>query len=135
MSKEEHLVYISSDYSTQDNITGTVTINLPVFLNLDGNWKCAILDFYIERHLYTTPFINILADFCQTSFIHQTKELPILKRIFIDPEKKYYDFNYPTYIRLKQNSLSDFDLTFVDSSLKSINLQKFEALLHFSKNE
>ena len=141
MSEREHRFYFSSDFSTQDRVSGSFTINLPFVLNLEGEWKCAVLDFFIRSDnsdIYTSQFIYILADFCETSIILQTKEIPILRKVHLNASVQYYDFANPLYIRLKQNSLTDFELVFLDSSLLPLTLtkpSKIECMLHFIKDE
>lgn len=141
MSEREHRIYFSSDFSTQDRVTGSFTVNLPFSLNLEGVWRCAILDFFIRPDIsdsHSSQFIYILADFCQTSFIHQTTELPILKKVHLNNSAQYYDFSNPLYIPLKQSSLTDFDLVFLDSFLLPVTLtrpSKIECMIHFIKDD
>jgi len=149
MSEEEHLFYFSSKYSLQDPITGSFTINLPLTLNLEGKWKCAVLDFFIrpdnldffirpdDSNKHTSEFIYILADFCSTSFIQENKQIPILKKIGVNKGTYHYSFTHPLYIPLKQPTLTNFDLTFLDTFFEPITLHKtflIECTLHFSKN-
>jgi len=139
MSEGEHLLYFSSKYSPQDSITGRFIINLPLTLNLEGEWKCALLDFFIRPDNsddLSSEFIYILGDFCKTSFIQQNKQLPILKKVSINNSAHQYEFSYPLYIPLKQSSLTNFTLTFLDTFLKPIILHKsylIECTLHFTK--
>ena len=141
MAEREHLIYFSSDFSTQDRVSGGFIINLPFVLNLEGEWKCAVLDFFIRTDntdTHSSQFIYILADFCETSIILQTKEISILRKIHLNTSVQYYDFANPLYIRLKQNSLTDFELVFLNSFLLPIILtkpSKIECLLHFIKDE
>lgn len=139
MLEEEHLVYFSSNYSSQDLRSGGFTVNLPYTLNLEGSWKCAVLDFFIRpdnSDSNSSQFIYILADFCKTSFIHQTEQLPILKKVAVRKGSQQYQFAVPLYIPLKQNSITNFELVFLDSFLVPIKLHrknKIECTLHFFK--
>jgi len=139
MSEEEHLFYFSSKYSTQDPITGSFTVNLPLTLNLEGKWKCAVLDFFIrggDSDKYTSESIYILGDFCKTSIIQENKQLPILKKIALNKAKHQYNFSHPLYIQLKQPTLTNFNLTFLETSFKAVITHKsflIECALHFRK--
>lgn len=139
MSEDEHLIYFSSRYSKQDTITGSFTLNLPYTLNLEGKWKCAVLDFFISpdnSDNHSSQYIYCLGDFCKTSFIQEKNQIPILKKIPLSKGTKQYTFSNPTYIPLKQNSLSDFDLSFLDTFFQPIILHKIniiECTLHFVK--
>lgn len=141
MSEEEHRIYFSSDFSTQDKSSGSFTTHLPYSLNLEGRWKCAVLDFFIQPDSSTeqsSQFIYILADFCETSIILQSDRVPILKKVHLRGGARQYEFSYPLYIPLKQNRLSDFDLVFLNSFLKPVKLTKpakIECTLHLIKNE
>lgn len=141
MSEEEHLFYFSSKYSKQDQFTGGFTTNLPFPLNLEGEWKCAVLDFYIKtssNNRDSIEFIYILGDFCKTSFIQEKKEIPLLKKVPINKKLvQQYSFTNLLYIPLKQSTLSDFDLTFLDTSFHPYILDKsslIECTIHFIKN-
>lgn len=141
MSEKEHLIFFSSEHSTSDKHTSSFTVDLPYTLNLEGEWKCAVLDFYIKpdnTNTQSSYFIYILADFCETSIIFQSNLAPILKKVYLSEGSEQYEFPYPLYIPLKQNSLIGFNLVFLDSSLRPINLNKqtkIECTLHFIKNE
>lgn len=139
MSEEEHRIYFSTDFSTQNKDSGSFTTHLPYTLNLEGDWKCAILDFFISPDISknSSQFIYILGDFCETSIILGIDRKPILKKAYLSSGTQYYEFTYPLYIPLKQSSITDFDLVFSDSSLTPIKLRrasKIECTLHFTKN-
>jgi hypothetical protein len=141
MPKEEHHIYFSSSYSTPHPYSGGFTVHLPSVLDLDGNWKCAVLDFFIspDNTNHQPPhFIYILVDFCQTSIISETDRKPILKKVHLSGGAQQYEFSNPLYISLKQNRLIDFDITFLDSFLLPIHIQKtdkIECTLHLIKDE
>lgn len=141
MSEEEHRIYFSSDFSTQEKSSGSFTVHLPNTLNLEGKWKCAVLDFFIRpdnSDNHSSQFIYILADFCETSIILQTDRFPILRKVHLNQGAQQYEFAYPLYIPLKQSSITDFELVFLDSFLLPVKLNKpskIECTLHFIKNE
>lgn len=138
MSSGEHYIYFSSKFATYNQILGSFTVNLPFWLELKGDWKCSILEVYIkidepiiERNVY------ILADFCTTSLIKESLQLPILKKIFIEKEKSYSCYFPPLYIPVKQSILNNFELKVVDSSLETIlftDSYLLECTLHFYKD-
>lgn len=139
MRAGEHLIYFSNKLSPQDKTTGSFTVTLPFHLNLSGEWKCAILDFFLKPDYpnSTHESIHIIGDFCENSLLSNGKLSPILKKVFCKRAKRAYNFTSPLYIPLKQSTLSDFDLTFLDSKLKPIVFteeQTVECILHFSKN-
>lgn len=139
MRSEEHLIYFSSKVSSQDKTTGSFTVNLPFHLHLSGDWKCAVLDFFIKPDTPNSVLesVFIIADFCVNSLLNNGKFLPILKKVYCKRAKRAYNFTQPLYINLKQSSLSDFDLTFLDSDFKPIIIspnQVLECTLHFSQN-
>jgi hypothetical protein len=138
---KEHLLFFSSEFSYHNNSSATFTVRLPYEIKLDGEWKCAILDFFASSDhsgIHSSEFIYILGDFCGISFISQTDQRPILKKIHLSGGTKFYEFANPIYIPVKQKRLSEFDLTFLDSDLNPIDLKrpnKFECTLHFIQNE
>jgi hypothetical protein len=141
MLKREHLIYFSSDNARQINHT-SYSVRLPHELNLDGNWKCAVLDFFISSDTvinYYLKNIYILADFCETSIVSQIGAEPILKKIYLTEGTELYDFPNPLYIPLKQYSLSDFTITFLDRKLRKVYLEELggivECTLHLIKDE
>lgn len=137
MSEDEHVIYFSSEFSVQDTASGGFNVALPYTLNLEGFWKCGVLDFFIRpdnSDAQSSQFIYILSDFCKTSFIQQSQQLPILKKVGLRKSQHSYKFTRPLYVPLKQNSLTDFDLLFLDSFLTPIKLHrahKIECTLHF----
>lgn len=139
MSEGEHIFYFSSRFTQQDRVSGSFTINLPFTLNLEGEWKCAILDFFIRPDIsdaHSAQYIYVLGDFCRTSFIKGNEQIPILKKIALNKSTQQYTFSQPLYIPLKQDSLTDFDLTFLDTFFKVILLHHssiIECTLHFLK--
>lgn len=141
MSEEEHVFYFSSKFTKQDKVSGSFTVNLPFTLNLKGKWKCAILNFFIKPDIsndQSSQYIYILADFCKTSFVQGNKERPILQKIGLSKSNQQYNISNLLYISVKQSTLSDFDLLFLDSSFNPIILGKrhiIECALHFMKYE
>jgi hypothetical protein len=139
MTEGEHLIYFSSRHSDQDKVTGSFTVNLPYTLNLEGDWKCAVLDFFLSpdnSESDSNQYIYILGDFCNTSFIRD-KQIPILHKISLRDGLKQYTPSHLLYISLKQNSLTDFDLTFLDPSLRPVILTSsgiIECTLHLIKH-
>lgn len=138
MAETEHRIYFSSD-SCEQNSSFRFNVNLPYNLRLQGKWKCGILDFYMSSN--RTPFVYILCDFCENSFIftpssHYLHQRPILKKVHIN-NSKYYEFPNPLYIPLKQTSIVDFDLWFFDSAWTLIKLSETESIqctLHLIKD-
>ena len=134
MSGEEHLIYFSSKFSSQDPITGSFSVNLPSRLELRGKWKCAIVDFFIRQdNSKFVPIIHLLSDFCSTSFVGEDK-LPILSKVYLQKSSKHYNISNLLYIPLKQNILTSFRLSFLDHNLKPILFSKpylLECTLHF----
>lgn len=81
MSSGEHYIYFSSKFATYDDTLGSFIVNLPFALELNGNWKCAVLDAYIKLdNPITDRQIYVLADFCTTSLVKEQSQLPILKK-------------------------------------------------------
>jgi hypothetical protein len=142
MSEKEHLIFFSSDFSSYDRNSGHFCVHLPNTLNLEGEWKCAVLDFFItpdnSPEHSSSQFIYILADFCETSIILQGGYKPILKKVHLSKGAHQYEFSYPLYIPLKQSRLTDFDLIFLDNFFLPIRINqssRIECTLHFIKNE
>jgi hypothetical protein len=141
MLKREHLIYFSSDIARQINHT-SYSLPLPDEVKLDGNWKCAVLDFFISSKTlvnYCLKNIFILADFCETSIVSKIAAEPILKKIYLTEGTELYDFPNPLYIPLKRDSLSDFTITFLDSKLRKVYIQELgitvECTLHLIKHD
>lgn len=137
MSKEEHRIFFSSAYCEKSS--EHFLINLPFSLDLSGKWKCTIRDIYlsVNRVNFSPEYIYILGDFCETSIIQGKKQLPILKQFYFQQNKKYYSYDHPLYIPLKQNSLNKIELRFLDKDLKDIDFgEKYliECCLHFYKH-
>lgn len=136
MSKEEHRIYFSSAFCEKSS--EHFLVNLPFSLNLQGHWKCSIRDIYISFKRDTANVcIFILADFCETSFLHGEQQLPVLTKFYLQGTRKYYSFEHPLYIPLKQNHLNSIELRFLDKNLKDIDFgEKFliECSLHFFKD-
>ena len=57
MSKEEHRIYFSSNYSIHSKNQGAFTVNLPFPLELKGKWKCAIVDIFVKVENFVTDTI------------------------------------------------------------------------------
>ena len=137
MGKEEHRFYFSSTYSTHNKSQAVFTVNLPFPLDFIGKWKCSILDVFIKINKPELNLCYILANFCDTSLVEETKQLPILKKLYLKPSESYYSFLHPLYIPLKQTRLSNFTLTFLDSNLQNIYLDSsflIECNIHFYKH-
>jgi hypothetical protein len=139
MSEEEHLFYFSSRYTVQDKVTGSFTVRLPYKLSLEVVWNCAVLDFFINSDKsdnQSVQYIYILGDFCKTSFIRD-KQLPILQRIPVSESVQQYTPSHLLYIPLKQDSITDLGLTFLNSVLEPVRLSNstiIECTLHFIKD-
>jgi hypothetical protein len=136
MSKGEHHFYFSSKHSIHNN-RGTFTVNLPFPLQFDGEWKCAIFDLFISDSHQPSP-IYLLTDFCETSFVQGDKQLPILRKVYLEENKDYYSFTNLVYIPLKQNHLTNFSISFLDSNLERVvfnNSTFIECNIHFYKDE
>lgn len=137
MSVEEHRIYFSSDHCVFENESASFTVNLPFPLQFTGKWKCTIRDIFIK--LDSPPFncVYILADFCATSLIHENGQIPILKKLYLNPDQSFYSFTHPLYIPVKQTVLSNFNLSLLNNNLKSIHLDKnflLECTIHFYKH-
>lgn len=139
MSKREQRIYFTSTFAEQDSTLGHFVVNLPLSLDLSGFWKCAIRDIYISsKTISSLDYIYILGNFCETSFVGKSKELPILKKVYLKKRQQFYTFTHPLYIPLKQKQLNSFELEFVDSNLKVVNFEEesfvIECTLHFYKH-
>jgi hypothetical protein len=136
MSKDEHRVFFSSRHCTQSQ--EQVTLNLPYSLNLQGKWKCAIKDIFIDTHdLSVNRFVFITSNICETSVI-QGKDLPVLRKLFIEKSPHYYSFLDPIYITVSQTEINHIRLTLLDSNLKKIIFKEnclLECMFHFFKND
>ena len=137
MSSEEHRFYFSSKYSFQNKNLGEFTVSLPFSLELRGKWKATVCDVFFKLANTETDCIYILADFCDTSLVQQNKQLPILKKVYLNSIQNYFYFTHPLYIPVKQNSLSGFSLSFLDSKFEIISLGPdclIECSIHFYKH-
>lgn len=137
MSLDEHRIYFSSDYCTLDKSTGSFTVNLPFLLDVSGKWKSTIRDIFIKTDSFSSSCIYILADFCDTSLIKEKEQLPILKKLYLEPNQKYYTFTHPLYVPVKQTVLSSFNLLLLNSEFKSIQLGEeflIECTIYFYKH-
>jgi hypothetical protein len=135
MGKEEHRFYFSSSHSISNSNTSSFTVNLPFSLDLAGRWKCTIYEVFIDSADLSTESLYILSDFCETSLLEENKQLPILRKLYLSPNKKFYNFPHLLYIPLKQVHLTNFTLSFLDTNLQKINTTdlKIECTLHFYK--
>lgn len=139
MSKEEHRFFFSSKYSIHNKNQGSFTVNLPFSLNLSGKWKCAILEVFVSTlDLKEVKSLYILADICETSLVGGNKQLPILKKLYLESDKTYYTSPNPFYITLKQSQINNFTLSCIDSNLEKITFNEnflLECNIHFYKYE
>lgn len=135
MLKREHRIYFSSAFCQVDSKLGRFTVNLPLTLDLSEFWKCAIHDIFISSDVNSSlNCIYILGDFCETSIVHKEEQLPILSKVFLNSENKYYNFSQPLYIPLKQNQIRSFELQFLNSNLEPVDFGEeylVECTLHF----
>jgi hypothetical protein len=135
MNKGEHHFYFSSKYSTHNN-RGGFTVNLPFPLQFPGQWECAIIELFISHNnIHSSPFY-LLTDFCNTSLTHEGKQLPILRKVYLEEKTEYYSFTNLVYIPLKQNIISNFTLSFLDNNLEPIifdNTTLLECDIHFHR--
>jgi hypothetical protein len=137
MSKGEHHFYFSSKYSTH-NSRGSFTVNLPFSLQFTGQWKCAVIDLFISHNNLQSPTLYLLSDFCDTSLVHEGKQLPILRKVYLENNTEKYSFTNLVYISLKQNHISNFTLSFLNIDLQPIvfdNNTLIECVIHFLKDE
>lgn len=135
MSKEEHRFYFSSKTSVKQNQC-SFTVNLPFPLDLTGKWKCCLYEVYVHFPKLDSPSIYILSDFCETSLVGEKNQLPILRKVYFSPNKRYYSYSHPLYIPLKQTHISNFSLSFLDSNLHQILFSDdflIECTIHFYK--
>lgn len=138
MSKEEHRFFFSSDHVSLYNNRASFTVNLPFSLDLRGKWKCALLDLFIRLGELDIDSCYILADFCDTSLVQETNQLPILKKLYLKRGESYYTFLRPLYIPIKQTHISSFTLTLLDSNLQEFLISDtkllIECTIHFYKH-
>lgn len=138
MFRREHRIYFSSAFTEGEASKGYFIVNLPFTLDLKGVWKVGIRELFLSsKSISNLAHIYILGDFCENSFVQKGKQLPILKKVYLDKKQKIYSFPDPLYISLKQKEISSFQLEFLDTELKRINFEEnflIECTLHFYKN-
>ena len=139
MPTDEHIFHFSTEFTPQLNTTGSFFVNLPITLDLTGNWKCAILDILFKSNtLFEQEPVYILASFCETSLLHDKGQLPILGKVILKKGLKRTHFPDPLYIKVKQKQISNFYLDFFNRKIEKFDFSSsyfLDITLHFYKYE
>lgn len=136
MSKSEHYVYVSNKHLSFKHFV----IDLPTSIQLEGDWKCALVECsikFLKKDITSIPKeIFILADFCTTSFVNNL-QLPILRKFWLS--KKVSLTFYPStliYIPIKQDWLNQLGFSLCDENLNEVSVAENTQLqftLHLKK--
>jgi hypothetical protein len=136
MSASEHFIFVNSTFSSENHFG----IDLPSTLQLEGNWKCALIECsfkFFNKDLPNIPrVVFLLADFCTSSFINE-KFLPVLRKLNL-PRKTSISIIPPSslYVPIKQEWVNRLEFSVHDLDLNVLNVNEkteIEFTLHFKK--
>ena len=125
-------VYVSSKDSSAEHVDNTnfdYLYELPLELDLEGSWSCALLEIILEKKINTCFYVY--CDIVQNSVVHG-KMLPIL-RVIRDTNQ----YEKPYYVPLVVNSVKRIRIYIKtkDGQTPNIAMKDCMFVIHFRKNK
>lgn len=129
----EHFLFVSSSDSLNyfpKNSPRDFTIELNKELNLEGNWKMAILDIWLESS--KRDYLNICCDISEPS---HAQDCPIVRRLWAGEGEIEERFSFPYYLPVHTKSLKRFR-TYIKGTqgdLASLSNKPLKCTFHLKK--